>query len=126
MNVHGSVPDVRPFMAAADVFVVPLRIGSGTRLKIFEAFAMRCPVVATTVGAEGLPVEHGRHLFLANSSQEYAEAIISLLKEPSRKQALAGEGYALVTRNYSWKTVSGRLHELCLNLDRRKAHEDRQ
>ena len=116
VNVYGSVPDVRPFMAAADVFIVPLRIGSGTRLKIFEALAMRRPIVSTTVGAEGLPVEHGRHLLLADSPEEYAKAIASMLENPEQKQAMAREGHELVTRNYSWKTVSARLHELCLNI----------
>lgn len=116
VNVYGNVPDVRPFMAAADVFIVPLRVGSGTRLKIYEAFAMRLPVVSTTIGAEGLPVRHGVHLLLADSPMEYANTIARLLGGPAQKQALANEAFELVTQHYSWTTVSARMYDTCLNL----------
>ena len=120
VNVYGSVPDVRPYMSEADIFVVPLRIGSGTRLKIFEAMAMRRPVVSTTIGAEGLPVDHGRHLLLADSAEDYAGAVVSLLQDPPRKQAVACAGHELVTENYSWTTVSEKLHDTCLRLHQQK------
>jgi glycosyltransferase involved in cell wall biosynthesis len=116
INVYGSVPDVRPYMATADVFIVPLRIGSGTRLKIFEAMATRLAVVSTTVGAEGLAVEHGRHLLLADSPEDFAESIVSLLNEPAQKQSMGDEGYDLVTQNYTWRSATARLHDLCMNL----------
>jgi glycosyltransferase involved in cell wall biosynthesis len=118
VNVYGSVPDVRPYMSKADIFVVPLRIGSGTRLKIFEAMATRLPVVSTTVGAEGLPLEPGHHLMVADSPAEFAQVIGSLLANPGQRSAIATGGYDLVTRNYSWKNVSSRFHEVCLNLHR--------
>ena len=119
INVHGSVPDVRPYVAKVDLFIIPLRIGSGTRLKVFEALAMRRPMVSTTVGVEGLRVEHGRHLLLADSPEEFARAIITLLEDPDQKHALATNGYELVTENFSWNTVSARLCEICVNLSRR-------
>jgi glycosyltransferase involved in cell wall biosynthesis len=119
VHVYGSVPDVRPYMNKADIFVVPLRIGSGTRLKIFEAMAMRLPVVSTAVGAEGLPLEPGHHLMVAESSAEFAQVIGSLLANPDQRSAIAAAGYELVTRKFSWKTVSRRFYEVCLNLHRR-------
>jgi glycosyltransferase involved in cell wall biosynthesis len=126
INVCGSVADVRPYMAEADIFIVPLRIGSGTRLKIFEAFAMKMPVVSTTVGAEGLPVEHGRHLLLADSPTDYAYAISRMLEEPMQKQALANAGYELVTTRYTWAAVSASMHDSCLTLHREKLSESRR
>jgi polysaccharide biosynthesis protein PslH len=116
LRVCGDVPDVRPYLAAADLCLVPLRIGSGTRLKIFEAMAMRCPVISTTVGAEGLPLKHDRHLLLADSAREFAEAVVSLLENPSKKQALAAEGHDFVTTNYSWKHVGRQLYDACLSV----------
>jgi glycosyltransferase involved in cell wall biosynthesis len=116
IRVCGSVPDVRPYIAAADLFVVPLRVGSGTRLKIFEAMAMRCPVVSTTVGAEGLPVQHDRHLLLADSAQSFSDTVVSILADPARKQTIAATGYEFVVANYSWKRVGAQLYDVCRNV----------
>lgn len=118
INVYGSVPDVRPYLANADVFVVPLRIGSGTRLKIFEAMSMQRPVVSTTIGAEGLPIEDEHNLLLGDSPEEFASAVISLLEAPDRKRSMASAGCELVTQNYSWSTVSAKLHDACVRLRR--------
>lgn len=116
VRVFGSVPDVRPHISEADVFVVPLRIGSGTRLKIFEAMAMQKPVVSTTIGAEGLPIEHDRHLLLADSPEDYADAVVSLVQNPVRNKALASAGHELVRGKYSWTSVGAKLHEVCRRL----------
>jgi glycosyltransferase involved in cell wall biosynthesis len=79
IEVTGTVPDVRPHLRSAHVMVVPLRIGGGTRLKIFEAMAAEVPVVSTTIGAEGLEVVHGRHALIADDAKSFADAVISLL-----------------------------------------------
>lgn len=116
IQVHADVPDVRPHLAASDVIVVPLRIGSGTRLKIFEAMAAGRPVVSTTIGAEGLPVENGRHILLADSAEEFADRVVALLENPSQKLAMAAEAFEFVAENYSWRNVSQKLYEVCLDV----------
>jgi sugar transferase (PEP-CTERM/EpsH1 system associated) len=113
VEVTGTVPDVRPFIEAAAVFIVPLRIGGGTRLKIFEAMAMECPVVSTAVGAEGLPVEDGRHLRLADSADDFARATAELLMQKDLATALAASAAALVRGSYAWPRVAERFAELC-------------
>src|SRR6266849_5368055 len=87
VRVTGTVEDVRPSIAEAEVYVVPLRIGGGTRLKIFEALAMGKPVVSTTVGAEGLPLTSGRHVLLADEPAAFARAVVSLLRHPEERRA---------------------------------------
>ncbi len=123
ITIHGSVPDVRPYITHADVFIVPLRVGSGTRLKIFEAMAMERSVVSTTIGAEGLPVEDGRHLVLADSSEAYATAVVSLLQDSQRKLALAEAGRALVCQKHSWAVIGEKLRQMCSQLVGKKTEE---
>jgi glycosyltransferase involved in cell wall biosynthesis len=108
----GTVDDVRPYLDEGDVYVVPLRAGSGTRLKIFEALAMGKAVVSTTVGAEGLSVTPGRDVVLADAPEDLAAAVISLLRDPTRKAALGRAGQALVRTHYSWEQVA-RVFEQC-------------
>src|SRR5262245_49218741 len=74
--VTGWVEDVRPYLERAAVCIVPIRIGGGTRLKIFEAMAMEKPVVSTSIGAEGLPVDHGSELLIADTPEEFAGAVV--------------------------------------------------
>jgi glycosyltransferase involved in cell wall biosynthesis len=95
------------------VYVVPLRAGSGTRIKIFEALAMGKAVVSTTVGAEGLALESGRHFLAADTPHDFATAVIRLLRDPARRQALGDAGRALVEANYSWAMVAGQFEEHC-------------
>jgi sugar transferase (PEP-CTERM/EpsH1 system associated) len=116
VNVTGTVPDVRPYMAQASVYVVPLRIGGGTRLKIFEALAMGKAVVATGVGAEGLPVVSGQHFLRADSADEFAQAVIALLKDPTRRKALGLAGRRLVEESYSWAQVARDFERHCEEL----------
>ena len=111
--VTGTVADVRPHVARAAVYVVPLRIGGGTRLKIFEALAMGKAVVATAVGAEGLPVVPGEHYVRADSPDEFAEAIVGLLKDRSRRRALGEAGRRLVEEHYSWGQVGRQFERHC-------------
>jgi sugar transferase (PEP-CTERM/EpsH1 system associated) len=103
VTVTGSVADVRPFMDEAAVYVVPLRAGSGTRLKIFEAMAMAKAVVSTTIGAEGLGVTPAREIVLADDVDAFARAVTTLLRNPLERQRLGRAARALVESTYSWE-----------------------
>ncbi len=85
---------------------MPLRIGGGTRLKIFEAMAMNKAVISTSVGAEGLPVRSGENILLADTPNDFAESVISLLRDPNQRQRLGTAARALVQQRYSWPTVA--------------------
>lgn len=104
--VTGTVDDVRPAIGAGCVYVVPLRAGSGTRLKIFEALAMAKAVVSTTVGAEGLALEPEQHFVPADDPTAFAKAVVTLLRSPERRRALGEAGRALVETHYAWPTVA--------------------
>jgi polysaccharide biosynthesis protein PslH len=93
--------------------VVPLRIGGGTRLKIFEALAMGKPVVSTTIGAEGLPVVSGEHLLLADGPAPFAEAVIALLRDADRRRRLGEAGRRLVEERFSWSRVARDFEARC-------------
>ena len=107
--VTGRVDDVRPYVRDAAVYIVPLRIGGGTRLKIFEAMAMAKAIVSTTVGAEGLPVTDGEHVCLADEPQAFASAVVSLLRDVDRRRQLEDAARALVLERYDWSAVAGQL-----------------
>lgn len=111
--VTGTVADVRPYVAEAAVYVVPLRIGGGTRLKIFEALAMGKAVVATTVGAEGLPIVPNQHFLRADSPADFADAVVSLIESPSRRHALGAAGRTLVEGRFSWEQVGRQFERYC-------------
>jgi polysaccharide biosynthesis protein PslH len=106
IRLTGWVEDIRPFVARGSVCIVPLRIGGGTRLKIFEAMAMGKAVVSTTIGAEGLAVDNGRNILLADSPQDFADAVVSLFRDSHRRQQLGNDARKLVQENYSWNTVA--------------------
>lgn len=103
--VTGQVPDVRPWLADAQVVAVPLRSGGGTRLKILEAFAAGRPVVSTTVGSEGLDVKNGVHLLLADSPEAFAGAICRIANDPDLARTLTSNARSLVEERYSWETI---------------------
>jgi len=109
VKVTGRVDDVRPYVREAAVYVVPLRIGGGTRLKIFEAMAMGKAVVSTTIGAEGLPVTNGQHLTLADDPHAFARAVVSLMRDADRRRQLEAAARALVVEKYDWSAVAGEL-----------------
>jgi len=97
----GTVADMRPYLAAAIVVVVPLRIGGGTRIKILEACAAGKPVVSTTVGAEGLNLQSGRELLLADDPEQFASCVLNLLRDPALRDAFAEAGRRAVVERYS-------------------------
>ena len=105
IEITGIVDDIRPFVPRAAVYVVPLRIGGGTRLKIFEAMAMGKAVVSTTIGAEGLPVHPGQDILIADDPGEFADQTIQLLRAPTRRAELGRTARELVERTYSWDAV---------------------
>jgi glycosyltransferase involved in cell wall biosynthesis len=119
IEVTGRVDDVRPYMKEADVYVVPLRIGGGTRLKIFEAMAMGQAVVSTTIGAEGLPVTDGEHVMIADDPRAFAQTVIDLLRNPERRAQLAAAARALVVERYDWSAVAGELEEALVRMSGR-------
>lgn len=104
--VTGTVPDVRPWLWGARVSIVPLRIGGGTRLKIFEAMAAQVPVVSTAIGAEGLPVMNGRHLLIEDDPRSFANACVALLDDSARRREVASEAWTLVAGRFSWEAVT--------------------
>jgi glycosyltransferase involved in cell wall biosynthesis len=106
LRVTGTVPDVRPYLERASVFVVPLRVGGGTRLKVYEALAMERALVSTTIGAEGLPVTDGRHLLLADEPAAFARAVLGLLDDPARCRVLGADGAAFVRQHFGWDRVA--------------------
>lgn len=102
----GRVEDVRPHVSGADVFIAPLRVGGGTRLKILEAMAAGAPVVSTTVGAEGIDAEEGVHLVRADTPEAFAQAIAALAADPDQRAAMARAARELVVARYDWCAVT--------------------
>ncbi len=102
-----SPEDIRPCFSGVSVFVVPLRAGGGTRLKILEAMAMECAVVSTRLGAEGIPAEHGRHLLLSDSPEDFADSVVRLLDSPELRAKLQSESVTWVRKNYDWQHLCG-------------------
>jgi glycosyltransferase involved in cell wall biosynthesis len=104
--VTGAVDQVQPFIAAAAVYVVPLRVGGGSRLKILEALAMGKAVVSTTVGAEGLDVGPGVDIMIADGAAEFAATIEALWADGPTRQRLGEAGRALIERQYRWEQIA--------------------
>lgn len=107
-NVHvsGTVPDVRPFVWDSLASIVPLRIGGGTRLKIFEAMAAETPVVSTTVGAEGLPASDGEEILIRDTPEVFAQGCIDLIENTTLRKRLSEQALAMVSRDFSWEKVT--------------------
>lgn len=110
----GFVDDIRPYVHDADVYVIPLRIGGGTRLKVFEAMSMGCPVVSTTIGVEGLDIEADAHYLQADSPEDFAGRVIGLLGDGARRQSLADLAYAHVDANFSSRAVADCFERICI------------
>lgn len=119
IQLTGWVQDVRPFLAKRAVYIVPLRIGGGTRLKIFEAMSMAKAVVSTSVGAEGLPVKNGEHLLLADDPANFAESTLRLLASASQRAQIGYAARHLVEENYSWVKVSKGFAQVLENVVKR-------
>ena len=111
----GFVDDIRPYVAAAHAYAIPLRVGSGTRIKVFEAMAMGCPVVSTRLGAEGLDVTDREHFLAADTAQAFAGSLLELLDDPSLQTCLSQSARNLVVTRFSWPQVTRRFEQICLD-----------
>jgi glycosyltransferase involved in cell wall biosynthesis len=107
--VTGGVPDVVPYYKRSTVCVVPLRAGSGTRLKVLEAMALGRPVVSTSVGCEGLDVVGGEHILLADNSKRFAEQAVKLLTQNELRARIAAKAREFVVASYDWDAIAERL-----------------
>jgi len=112
VTVTGFVPDVRPYIAGSAVYVIPLRIGGGTRLKVLEAMAMGKAIVSTTLGCEGFPLEPGRHLVTADSPGNFAPAVLALLRDEARRKDLGTAAQTFAAERYDWAAVVPRLESV--------------
>jgi polysaccharide biosynthesis protein PslH len=122
VRVTGQVDDVRPYLERAAVYVIPLRIGGGTRLKVFEAMAMEKPIVSTSIGVEGLPVVNGTDAFIADEPDAFADAVVRLLRDRALARQV-GEAAALKVRaQFGWAPVAGSFVEACESACRRWKH----
>ncbi len=106
IHLTGWVDDIRPHLAQSAVCIVPLRVGSGTRLKIFEAMGMGKAIISTTIGAEGLPVRHGTEILLADSPDDFAKSVVMLLGDAAARRRLGTAARELVETKYSWGSVA--------------------
>jgi glycosyltransferase involved in cell wall biosynthesis len=115
VTLTGFVDDIRPYVAEADVYVIPLLVGSGTRIKAFEAMAMARPVVSTTIGVEGLDVTDRQHFLRADDGPTFATAILRLLDDPALRSQLANNARTLIEERFSWARVAAQFEAICLN-----------
>ncbi|RRR76367.1 MAG: glycosyltransferase [Candidatus Viridilinea halotolerans] len=106
VEIIGEVAEVAPYIDGAAVYIVPMRIGGGSRLKLLEALAMEAPVVSTPLGAEGiLGLRDGEHLLLAAQPQAFADAVLRLIADPALGQQLGAAGRAHVVADYDWRSI---------------------
>jgi sugar transferase (PEP-CTERM/EpsH1 system associated) len=113
IQITGRVEDVRPFMERAAAYIVPIRIGGGTRLKIYEAMAMEKPIISTTIGAEGLPVENGVELLLADTPESFARETVRVLKDENYAKTLGVQAAQRVRESFGWNKVAAEFAAIC-------------
>jgi len=114
--VTGFVDDVREYAARASLYVVPLRMGGGTRLKILEGLAMRKPLVTTSIGCEGIDVRDGVEVAIADEPNLFAQKVVDLLRDTKKASALGYGGYKLIKTKYDWESVALRMNEAIQDL----------
>jgi glycosyltransferase involved in cell wall biosynthesis len=112
IHVTGTVDDVRPHLWESAVSIVPLRIGGGTRLKIYEAMAAKIPVVSTSVGAEGLDVRDSENISIADAPRQFAEQCLALLDDSGARRRMAANAWEMVSACYSWEVISRKFEQL--------------
>jgi glycosyltransferase involved in cell wall biosynthesis len=111
----GYVDDIRPYIRSAAVYVIPLRVGGGTRLKVFEAMALGCPVVSTTIGVEGLPLQPGAHYLLADEAEAMADSVVRLLGDAPGRERLSSAARAYVAEHFSFRSIARDFERICLD-----------
>ncbi|TLD69252.1 glycosyltransferase [Phragmitibacter flavus] len=114
IEVTGTVPDVRPLLRNAHAMVVPLRVGGGTRIKIYEAMAAEVPVISTSIGAEGLPLVADKEILFADTADETVHQVVRLLNNPSMAKTIASNALARITREYTWEAATKLFETHCL------------
>jgi len=112
IQVTGTVEDIRPYLWRSAVSIVPLRIGGGTRLKIYESMAARVPVVSTSVGAEGLDIHSPEHFLRADTPADFAHACLELLQAPAQRARLSQSAWTWIAERYAWPKVVRRFEEI--------------
>ncbi len=117
IHVTGFVDDIQKYMCEADVFVVPIRIGSGTRLKILEALSLQMTIVSTSIGCEGIEVTNGENILIKDSPQGFADAVVDVFKNRDKYKDLGVNGRKLVEKKYSWTKVRQDLSEYLRQLN---------
>ena len=106
VTVTGYVGDVRPYISQAKVYVVPIRMGSGTKLKVLEALAMGIPVVSTSLGAEGIAVTPGQDIQIADDPAEFAAQVVALMNDEPLRKSMSQRGRALMESHYDWQVIA--------------------
>ena len=109
VHVPGHVPDVRPWVERAAIYVVPMRVGGGTRLKVVDAMAQGKAIVSTTLGIEGIDGQDGVHFVIADEAQDFADRIIELIARPDERRRLGESARARAESHYAWRTLGDRL-----------------
>ncbi|MFQ5559895.1 MAG: glycosyltransferase [Nitrospinota bacterium] len=120
INLTGWVEDTRPYFKKSFLYIVPIRIGGGTRMKIFEAMAMGMVVISTSVGAEGLPVTDGENIFIEDDPVRFARRIKELLSKRGESTLIGQKARQFVESNFSWKTVADGFSRICKEAAREK------
>jgi len=115
-RITGFVDDVRPHISDGDVYIIPLRVGSGTRIKAFEAMALGCPVVSTSIGIEGLELTGEEHCLIADTPEAFAEAVIRLIDDGGLRADLSRNARQFVVERFSAGAVAREFEEICLNV----------
>lgn len=116
IHVTGLVDDVRPYIADASIYVVPLRIGGGTRLKILQALAMKKAIVSTSIGCEGIDIEPDRDLMVSDDPHDFANKVIMLSKDKELRKKLGENGRLLILQKYDWKAIVDKLESIYTNI----------
>ena len=106
ITITGFVPEIRPYIARAHVYVVPIRMGGGTRLKVLQAMAMGKAIVSTSLGAEGIGAKDGREIVLADAPDTFANAVLDLLESPERRRNLGEAARSFVRERFDWSVVA--------------------
>jgi len=114
--VRGFVPDLKEEAQKYQMTVVPLRVGGGIRLKILESFAMRVPVVSTSVGCEGISGNHNEHLLVGDTADEFAEHVVRLLEDEALRKRLVKKAYALAEKKYRWEDIAEQFEHIYVDV----------
>ena len=119
ITVTGTVPDVRPYLWSSRLSILPLRIGGGTRMKVYEAMAAGIPMVSTQVGMEGLACQPGRDILVGDTPEAFAAQCIALMGNPDRAAAIASSALRLVEEECSWDAVSRQFEDVLVDVRER-------